>query len=192
MCWYSGVRAQDTNQNAELKYRTESLHKRIIFCYIGNTERQELMRMNVIRMILAVASVAVISATFANGQQSSSRNSLSGTSWQLVKFQGPDERTVTVDDKSKYTITFGSNGRVVARVDCNRASSTWKVKANGELQFGSWSRTSAKCGAGSLHDQIVTEGADVRNFSIKDGRLILSGMSGGGYYELEPMSSGKR
>jgi len=88
------------------------------------------------------------------------------------------------DDKSKYTINFGSNGRVTARVDCNRASSTWRANTKGELQFGSWSRTTAKCGSGSLHDRIVNEGANVRNFAIKDGHLFLSG--GGGSYELEP------
>ena len=152
------------------------------------------MRANPMRIILALASVVIVSVsaiTLAGGQKSSGGNPLNGTSWQLVKFQGPDERTVTVDDKSKYTIKFGSDGRVVARVDCNRASSTWRVTANGQLKFGSWSRTSTKCGPGSLHDQIVTEGADVRNFSIKDGHLFLSGMDGGGYYELEPIPSGK-
>ena len=151
------------------------------------------MRRNAIRLMMALASVAIVSAathTFAGAQKSGGGNALSGTSWQLVKFQAPDESTHTVDDKSKYTITFGANGRVTARVDCNRASSTWKVNGKGELQFGSWSRTSAKCGPGSLHDQIVNEGAMVRNFSIKDGRLYLSG--GGGYYELEPASGGKR
>lgn len=146
-------------------------------------------------MMLALASVAIISIsthTFAGGQKSSGGNPLSGTSWQLVKFQGPDESTFTPDDKSKYTIKFGSDGRVVARVDCNRASSTWRVTAKGELQFGSWSRTSAKCGPGSLHNQIVNEGAAVRNFVIKDGHLFLSGMAGGGYYELESMPRGKQ
>ena len=155
------------------------------------------MTTNTIRVVLALASVAIASAalsspiTFAGAQKSTGGNPLSGTSWQLVKFQGPDEQTFAPDDKSKYTITFGRNGRVTVRVDCNRGSSTWKVSANGELRFGSWSRTNAKCGPGSLHDQIVTEGADVRNFAIKNGRLFLSGMAGGGYYELEPMPAGK-
>ncbi|HXC70492.1 MAG TPA: META domain-containing protein [Pyrinomonadaceae bacterium] len=140
------------------------------------------------RIMLVFAALVIVSAllTSAVAQRSTGGNELNGTSWQLVKFQGPDERTVTVDDKSKYTIKFGSDGRVVARVDCNRASSTWKVTAKGELKFGSWSRTTAKCGPGSLHDEIVTEGADVRSFTIKDGHLFLSGMQGGGYYELEP------
>ena len=140
------------------------------------------------RIMLAFATLVIVFAllTSAVAQRSTGGNELNGTSWQLVKFQGPDERTVTVDDKSKYTIKFGGDGRVVARVDCNRASSTWKVTAKGELKFGSWSRTTAKCGPGSLHDEIVTEGADVRSFTIKDGHLFLSGMQGGGYYELEP------
>ena len=145
------------------------------------------MRMNAIRMMLLFVSVAIAAVTFASAQRSSGGNSLSGTSWQLVKFQGPDEQTFTPDDKSKYTISFASNGRVVAKVDCNRATSTWKATAKGELHFGSWSRTSAKCGPGSLHDQIVTEGAAVTKFEIKDGHLFLSGMAAGGYYELEPM-----
>jgi heat shock protein HslJ len=148
------------------------------------------MRRNAVRIVLMLASIVIVSAstlTFAVGQKSTGGNPLNGTSWQLVKFQGPDERTITVDDKSKYTIKFGSDGRVVARLDCNRASSTWRVTAKGELKFGSWSRTSAKCGPGSLHDQIVTEGGDVQSFTIKDGHLFLSGMQGGGYYELEPI-----
>ena len=156
------------------------------------------MRTKAIRTISALAISAALSATFtstttyARLQKSSSRSELSGTSWQLVKFQGPDERTFTPDDKSKYTIKFGSNGRVTARVDCNTASSTWRVRGKDELAFGSWSRTSAKCGPGSLHDQIVTEGAAVHNFAIKDGHLFLSGMAAGGYYELEPMPAAKQ
>jgi para-nitrobenzyl esterase len=110
----------------------------------------------------------------------------------LVKFQGPDERTHTPDEKSKYTISFGSNGRVTARVDCNRATSTWKVNAKGELEFGSWSRGSAKCGPNSLHDTIVMEGGNVRNFEIKNGHLFLWGMAAGGWYELEPAPATKR
>lgn len=152
------------------------------------------MKTNAIRMMLALASVSIIAAssTSAGFQKSSGNNPLSGTSWQLVKFQGPDEKTFAPDERSKYTITFASNGRVTVRVDCNRGSSTWRVLANGELEFGSWSRTSAKCGPGSLHDQIVTEGADVHKFDIKDGHLFLFGMPRGGYYELERMPGGQK
>lgn len=137
--------------------------------------------------VLITCAALSWTVTSAAGQKSGSGNPLSGTSWQLVKFQGPDERTFAPDDRSKYTITFRTNGRVVVRVDCNRGSSTWRVNTKGELQFGSWSRTEEKCGAGSLHDQIVREGGAVTKFAMKDGHLFLSGMEAGGYYELEPM-----
>src|SRR4030095_15547426 len=103
------------------------------------------MKMNQSRISLAgtivtIALSALISTiTFAQ----KSGNPLRRTSWQLLKFTAPDESTYAPDDKSKYTITFNSNGRVVARVDCNRDSSTWKARANGEMNFGSWSRRSA-------------------------------------------------
>jgi para-nitrobenzyl esterase len=160
-------------------------------------ERRQVMRAKTIRVMLALAAGVIISATtrseltFADGQKSSGANGLSGTSWQLVKFQGPDDTTLVPDDRSKYTIKFGSDGRVVVRVDCNRGSSTWKANETGGLQFGSWSRTSAKCPPGSLHDRIVTEGAAVHSYVIKDGHLFLSGMAAGGFYELEPLPQGK-
>jgi para-nitrobenzyl esterase len=151
------------------------------------------MKPNAVRMMLAPVTLALVATCLISVVVQAQKSSvLSGTSWQLVKFQGPDERTFSPEDKAKYTITFGSNGRVTIRVDCNRGSSTWRATAKGELHFGSWSRTTAKCGPGSLHDQIVTEGAAVRNFVIKDGHLFLSGMEAGGYYELEPVPSGKR
>ena len=144
--------------------------------------------MKISRTRIAVTIVAIASAASMLTFAQKSGSPLSGTSWQLVKFQAPDESTYSPDDKSKYTITFNSNGRVVARVDCNRASSTWRTSGN-ELNFGSWSRTSANCGPKSLHDKIVMEGGNVRKFELKDGRLYLS--AAGGYYELEPMP-GKR
>jgi para-nitrobenzyl esterase len=155
------------------------------------------MRTNIIRVMLTLAAVAIASATtsseltFAGGQNPSGANELAGTSWKLVRFQADDETTLVPGDGSKYTITFGRDGRVSARVDCNRGSSTWRSSRANELQFGSWSMTRAKCPPGSLYDRIVTEGANVRSYSIKDGHLFLSGMSAGGYYELEPLTNQK-
>lgn len=148
------------------------------------------MRTEIIRVMLMLA-VATAFATASSQPFASAQNSseLAGTSWKLVKLQTGDDTTHVPDDGSKYTITFGSNGRVTTRVDCNRASSTWRSSRPNELEFGSWSRTSVKCPAGSLHDKIVTEGAHVRSYSIKNGHLFLAGMAAGGYYELEPLAT---
>jgi len=62
--------------------------------------------------------------------------SLSGTTWQLVRFQGGNDRVLTPDDRAKYTLVFDGGGSVAARVDCNRGRATWKAGASGQLELG--------------------------------------------------------
>ena len=40
---------------------------------------------------------------------------LGGTSWQLVRFQGSDDKLLTADDPARYMIAFGTDGSVSAR-----------------------------------------------------------------------------
>ena len=91
---------------------------------------------------------------------------------------------------SKYTSRL-KEADGYSRVDATAVAARKSTRAN-QLQFGSWSMTRAKCPPGSLHDRIVTEGAMVRAYSIKDGHLFLSGMSAGGSYELEPLTNPTR
>ena len=113
---------------------------------------------------------------------------LEGTAWQLVKFQGGDDRTLTPDDRAKYTIQFAAGGRVAARIDCNRGRATWAVGGPSQLTLGPLALTRAKCPEGSLHDQIVKQWANIRSYVIKDGHLFLSLMADGGTYEFEPVT----
>ena len=112
---------------------------------------------------------------------------LSGTSWQLVKFQGSDGMTLTADDAAKYTIEFAAGGRLIAQIDCNRGSGIWKSSGSNELQFGPLALTRAKCSAGSLHDQIVKQWGLIRSYVIHERHLFLSLMADGGIYEFEPL-----
>lgn len=110
---------------------------------------------------------------------------LAGTSWRLVKFQGGDGKVLTPDDRSKYTLAFGADGAVSARLDCNRGRGGWKSAAPGQLEFGPMAITRAACPPGSLHDHLVRQLPYVRSYVIKDGRLFLSLMADGGAYEFE-------
>ena len=114
-----------------------------------------------------------------------------GTSWQLVKFQGSDDKTLTPDDKTKYTIEFSTDGNLAARIDCNRGRGTWKSSGPSDLQFGPLALTRAMCPPGSLHDRIVKDWSFVRSYIIKDGHLFLSLMADGGIYEFEPTTGAK-
>ena len=112
---------------------------------------------------------------------------LGGTSWQLVRFQGGDDKVLVPDDRSRYTIAFGTDGAVSARIDCNRARGTWKSPGPNQLEFGPLAVTRALCPPGSLHDRIVTHWGYVRSYVIRGGHLYLSLMADGGIYEFEPL-----
>jgi para-nitrobenzyl esterase len=98
---------------------------------------------------------------------------------------------LTPDDKAKYTITFGNDGRVSARIDCNRGSGTWKSSGPNQLQFGPMATTRAMCPPGSLYDRITKDWEFVRSYTIKDGHLFLALMADGGIYEFEPTGAAK-
>jgi heat shock protein HslJ len=117
------------------------------------------------------------------------RSDLGGTTWRLVKFEGGDETILTPDDPAKYTIAFQSDGRLSARIDCNRGTGTWKSSGPPGLEFGPLALTRAMCPPGSLHDQIVKQWPYVRSYVMRDGHLFISLMADGGIYEFEPVGS---
>ena len=132
-----------------------------------------------------------VAAFTARSQASLPSPRLEGTSWQLVKFQGSDDTTLTPDDGAKYTIEFGAGGRLTARVDCNRGYGAWKSSGANQLEFGPLALTRAKCPPESLHDQIVKQWGYIRSYVVKDGHLFLALMADGGIYEFEPVTKTK-
>ena len=98
-----------------------------------------------------------------------------------------DGTVLAPDDKSKYTLAFGADGVVRARIDCNRAQGGWKSAGPNQLEFGPMAITRAQCPPGSLHDQIVKQLPYVRSYVMKQGHLFLSLMADGGIYEFEPV-----
>jgi para-nitrobenzyl esterase len=145
------------------------------------------------RLELFDAAGTRLAAFLASTQPSASSPSpgLAGTSWQLVKFQGSDETTLTPDDRAKYTIEFAARGRLIARIDCNRGRGTWKSSGSNQITFGPLALTRAKCPPGSLHDHIVKQWGNIRSYVIKDGHLFLALMADGGIYEFEPTTEPK-
>ena len=88
-------------------------------------------------------------------------------SWQLVKFQGGDDRTLIPDNKAKYTTAFAADAGVNVRFDCNRGRGTWKSSGPNQLLFGPLALTCAMCPLGSLHDRIAKDWAYVRSYVIR-------------------------
>ncbi len=124
----------------------------------------------------------------ANTITSTPSSGLAGTSWQLVKFEGSDEKTLMPDERSKYTIEFSTDGQVSARIDCNRGRGTWKSSGPSQIEFGPMALTRAQCAPGSMHDQIVNQWENIRSYVLSDGHLFLSLKADGGIYEFEPIA----
>lgn len=135
--------------------------------------------------------VRPVSTTTSSTSAPAPSSELSGTAWQLVKFEGSDGTTLTPDDRSKYTIEFTADGGLNARLDCNRGRGSWKSNGQGQVEFGLLALTRAACPPGSLHDQLVTQWGNVRSYVLKDGRLFLALMADGGIYEYEAIVKGK-
>jgi heat shock protein HslJ len=131
-----------------------------------------------------IAAIAILSSSFGASQNAAA--GLEGTSWQLVKFQNGADKTLVPDDKAKYTISFGADGKVSLRIDCNRGGGTWKSSGSNQLEFGPLALTRAMCPPGPLNDRIPKDWQDVRSYTIKNGHLFLSLMADGGTYEFEP------
>ena len=141
--------------------------------------------------VIVVATVLMAGTACAQRSDSglSQASTLEGTSWQLVEFQGSDDTTLTPDDRTKYTLTFGAGGQVTARIDCNRGRGTWTSSGPSQLQLGPLALTRAQCPPGSLHDQIVKQWGNIRSYIVKDSHLFLSLMADGGIYEFEPVTT---
>jgi para-nitrobenzyl esterase len=150
---------------------------------------------HVFRSVGVVTLAVALAIACAPGTQTPPQNAatappkgLGGTSWQLVQFQGGDDTILKPDDKTKYTLAFGADGRVSVRLDCNRGSGTWRSPNGVQLEFGPLALTRAMCPPESLHDRIAKDWSFVRSYVIKDGHLFLSLMADGGIYEFEPIS----
>jgi para-nitrobenzyl esterase len=130
--------------------------------------------------LLAALLLAFICSVRAQTPPQNAPNALGGTSWQLVKFEGSDDKTLTPDDKTKYTIAFAGDGNVSVRIDCNRGHGTWKSAGPNQLQFAPLGLTRALCPPAPLNDHIPKHWEYVRSYSFKDGHLFLSLMADGG------------
>lgn len=137
---------------------------------------------------VAASTTPKMTAADQPSRPASESKVLAGTAWQLVKFEGGDGTVLTPDDRAKYTIELAADGRVSARIDCNRGRGTWTSTQPGHIELGPLALTRAMCPPDSLHDQIVRQWGNVRSYVIEDGHLFLALRADGGIYELEPIA----
>ncbi len=104
---------------------------------------------------------------------------LVGVVWEWQEFRGGNGQKTAPDDPSKYTLTFGSDGRFAVRADCNMGSGAYTVNGPSiELKVGPLTR--AMCPPESLSDRFLRDLGDTRSYVFRDGRLFLALMADAG------------
>lgn len=115
---------------------------------------------------------------------------LGGSTWQLVRVRSADDRTLVLraGQREKYTLTFGSDGRIAVRADCHRVFGNWMSAGENQLTVTALSASRARCESGTFSNRFLRDLSYVRSYSLRGGRLYLSLLAGGGTYEFEPVA----
>lgn len=160
----------------------------LIACYGGSANSTDTARATAKTGSISETATGVVNdSAKADASTQPGNAELAGTSWRLVEIQSMADSTFTPSDRSRYTISFGTDGRASMRVDCNRGSASWTSTVPGQLTFGQAAMTRAMCPPGSLYDRFVRDLAFVRTYVLKDGKLHLATMADGAIYEFEPL-----
>lgn len=122
-----------------------------------------------------------------------SAQSLAGTHWELLSIQSMDDAqgTTRIAHPERITISFGTDGRLHLRLDCNRGTAGWESTPSadglsGQLKIGPIAATRAMCSSPQLSSRIEQGLSHVRSYILKDGRLYMSLMADSGIYAWRP------
>lgn len=123
----------------------------------------------------------------ARAEAAAAAPALDGTRWRLEGFQFSDDAqgVTRPPDPSRYTLEF-TGDRAAMRLDCNRATATWRATPSGPtggaFSFGPAAMTRAACPAGSLDAKIAGNLPRIRSYTIAGDTLNLALEADGGIY----------
>ena len=117
---------------------------------------------------------------------------LAGTAWRLVEIVSMDDRVDVPDDRSSYTLQFGTDGSFRVRADCNRGTGTYTSANPGQLTFGPIATTRMACPPGSIGSVYHAQFEWVRSYVLEGGNLYLATMADGSIIGFQPTPGGAR
>jgi heat shock protein HslJ len=97
----------------------------------------------------------------------------SDVEWQLVSIQTTAQPAVIVPDPTRYTVRFGSDGSVSARVDCNRCGGRYRVDGAALTINPVLACTRAACALPSLESQFTEALTSVSSYVQRESELEL-------------------
>lgn len=105
---------------------------------------------------LASACSRAITAPSTVADTPAGSNALTtNTMWTLRSIARAGSPEVTIADPGIFTLTFGDDGKIAVRADCNRASASYTVSGQA-LSVGLMAVTRAYCASAPLDDQYLS------------------------------------
>lgn len=97
--------------------------------------------------------------------------------WELQAFELDSGPTVPIPNPNRYTATFGIDGRLTARADCNNCSGGYETAGNA-LRIDTLACTRAFCPPPSFFDEYVAALSSSQAF-VRQGGVLLIDYAGG-------------
>jgi heat shock protein HslJ len=95
-----------------------------------------------------------------------------------VSIEPVAQPSVTVADPTRYTVRFGSDGSVSARVDCNRCGGRYRIESAALTVNPVLACTRAACALPSLGDQFTAALTSVSSYIQRESELELVSAEG--------------
>ena len=97
---------------------------------------------------------------------------LTEVEWRLQTFELVDSTQIKIEDPTKFTATFGDDGGLGARADCNVCNGSYELTGNA-MDVGLMACTLAYCGEASHHDRYLGALSSAHTFDTAGDRLLI-------------------
>src|SRR5262245_19631336 len=123
------------------------------------------------RIMLTLTLIMTLSAC---GDSPVSPGDVKEVTWMLTSLQEAGSAAVTVADPSRYRLTFGDNGNVAVRSDCNSCSGPYTLSGS-TITISAMACTRAFCGDASLDSRFTEALQKAGTISMDGEQLVVRG-----------------
>jgi heat shock protein HslJ len=133
-----------------------------------------------------VLALGVIGCASTTGGESRVRTAeaIVGKLWQWEAMVPPAEK-IEVPSPDRYTFELLPDGKVAARLDCNRGAGTYQI-ADGKITFSPMASTRAACPPGSPDTRFARDLGRAVSFFVEGGKLYLELPADSGTMRFRP------
>jgi heat shock protein HslJ len=102
--------------------------------------------------------------------------------WVWQKTIKSDGTVITPNKPGIFTLTFGKDGRVTGKTDCNGFGGDYQIGSDGVMSFGAFMSTQMYCEGSqeSVYSQAVSQ---ISSYRMQDGGLVLQGTQATSYFK---------